>query len=149
MAGPLTITCPGCGTAFHVPARVVRILGHQVLVRVDRTQLYGHLAECPGLPDGAAPEREEGKTMALPDERPTEQDLAGRVHLFLTTGSFMSKGGSGACTMCGVGRDGCLSGVKLRRTACCGACGDGNTHPAPQENAQTCAQWAETHGAKH
>ena len=156
MAGPVTITCPGCGTAFPVPVQVVRVLGHQVLARIDRSKLYGHLAECTGTTERPmdAPldthPAEVSKAMAVPEKLP-DLELAGRINMMLTGGHFMAKGGSGACTMCGVNRDACLSSLQPGRKtpkACCGACGDGNTHPAPMESRGTCAEWGAEHGAK-
>lgn len=168
MAGPVTITCPGCGTPFHVPAQVVRVLGHTVVVRMDRSKLYGHLAECTGTTESPmdAPldtrPAEVSKAMAVPEqpEQPEQQtELVGRIHLMLSGGHFMARGGSGACTMCGVNRDVCLEtlrtgvavtvdGVKRGPDPCCPVCRDGNTHPAPMESRGTCAEWGAEHGAK-
>lgn len=162
MAGPITITCSGCGVAFPVPARVVRILGHRVVVHLDRSAIYGHRTVCTG-PDDIDPAAEVSKAVAIPDKPQPDPALAGRITMMLTGGHFMAKGGSGACTMCGVTRDGCLQQLQpltlplengkpagtVPGKPCCAVCGDGNTHPAPQEAAQTCAQWAVTHGARN
>lgn len=146
MAGPVTITCPGCREVFNLPTQVVKILGHTVLVRVDRSTAYGHMARCPGMAEPATPPKEASTTVAVPEV--PQADLVGRIHLMLAKGAFMARGGSRACTMCGVAGDGCLSGLKLRKTACCGACMQGNTHPAPGESRGSCAEWGAEHGAK-
>lgn len=87
--------------------------------------------------------------MAVPEKLP-DIELAGRVNMMLNGGHFMSKGGSGACTMCGANRDACmrLLQVKASHKPCCTACRDGNTHPAPMESRGTCAEWGAEHGAK-
>jgi len=159
MAGPMNITCPGCGESFPVPVQVISVnpRTHHVLCRIDRSGLYGHLAKCAGTTDRPldAPldthPAEVSKAMAVPDKLP-DIELAGRINMMLNGGHFMSKGGSGACTMCGVNRDVCLSALQPGRKtpkACCGACADGNTHPAPAENRGTCAEWGAEHGAKN
>lgn len=132
---------------FTIPAQVLRILGHTVFVRLDRSEAYGHMADCPGMtPEPLeAPAQEASRHVAVPEV--PQADLVGRIHLMLANGAFMARGGSGACTMCGVARDGCLSGLKLRTTACCGACMQGNTHPAPGESRGSCAEWGAEHGA--
>lgn len=154
MAGPVTITCPGCREVFTIPTQVVKILGHTVLVRMDRSAAYGHMARCPGLaePASPAPEQEASKAVAVPDKLP-DIELAGRINMMLNGGHFMSKGGSGACTMCGVTRDACMERLKPATAAapgkpCCRVCADGNTHPAPMESRGTCAEWGAEHGAK-
>lgn len=158
MAGPVQITCAGCGQVFDVPTKVLSVLGHGVYVRMDRRELHGHTSRCPGFAEPATPVEEASTTVAVPD--PSQADLAGRIHLMLTGGAFMAKGGSGACTMCGTTRDGCLERLKpVRLTledgseagaapgkACCGLCADGNTHPAPMESRGTCAEWGAEHG---
>lgn len=152
MAGPVTVTCGGCGVAFPVPARVIRVLGHQVLVLMDRSEVYGHQSRCAGFAEPATPSKEASKTVAVPnDDKLPEAELAGRIHLMLAGGHFMATGGSGACTMCGTNRDACLQAIQTvtgPRHPCCPACANGNTHPAPGENAQTCAQWAEANGCR-
>ena len=151
MAEPVKVTCPSCGEDFPVPTEVVHIdrARNLVLCRLDRSDLYGHLQACVAEKPARLEHRPAEVAKAL-EATPAAQDpeLVGRVHLFLSGGHFMAKGGSGACTMCGVARDGCLTGAKLRKTACCGACGDGNTHPAPMESRGTCAEWGAEHGAK-
>lgn len=144
----VTLACPRCGEVFPIPTHVVKVFGHTVLVRMDRSQAHGHMATCPGI---AHPPQEASKTMAVPEKLP-DAELAGRIDLMLSGGHFMAKGGSGACTMCGITRDKCLSnlgGHPGPAAACCGACGDGNTHPAPMESRGTCAEWGAEHGAKN
>lgn len=53
-----------------------------------------------------------------------------------------------ACTMCGVVNADCMEAARKDRSACCGVCMDGNTHPAPGERNQSCAEWGEQHGAE-
>ena len=153
MAGPVTITCRGCGDVFPVPTRVVRVFGHEVLVVMDRSGVYGHMAACPGFaePGSPAPVQEVSKAVETPGKPNPNPELAGRIHQMLAGGHFMSKGGSGACTMCGAGRDACLRllNVKATHRPCCAACGNGNTHPAPMESRGTCAEWGAEHGAQN
>lgn len=150
--GPVKVSCPSCGVEFTVPTEVLGIdhLRHKVLVRMDRSGLYGHLQSCAGTTDRPLDAPLEHHPAELVEAVKPDPELAGRIHMMLAGGHFMSKGGSGACTMCGVNRDVCLANLQRpgEQAACCPACGGGNTHPAPQENAQTCAQWAETHGAR-
>lgn len=161
MAGPVTITCPGCREVFDLPTQVVKVFGHTVLVRLDRREAYGHMAKCPAMtePGSPAPDQEASRTVAVPDKPKPDPELAGRIHMMLAGGHFMARGGSGACTMCGVNRDACLetlrtgvavtvNGVKRGPDPCCPACRDGNTHPAPMESRGTCAEWGAEHGAK-
>lgn len=156
MAGPITITCPGCLEVFPIPSQVVKILGHTVLVRMDRREAYGHMARCPGMaePGSPAPEQEVSKAVAVPEKKLPDVELAGRINMMLTGGHFVATGGSGACTMCGVTRDACLERLKPAVAAmpgkpCCALCADGNTHPAPFESRGTCAEWGAEHGAKN
>lgn len=163
MAGPVTITCSGCGVAFPVPTRVLRVLGHQVWVRMDRSEVYGHMATCPGFAEPGSPEplQEVSKAVAVPDV--PKADLAGRINQFLDGEHYIARGGSRACTMCGTTGAACFEALKpikvttedgkeggrVAGKACCGACRDGNTHPAPGESRGTCAEWGAEHGAKN
>lgn len=135
MAGPLSIKCPSCGEVFPLP--VVGIAGPapdatEVELTVDRSAVYGHLRECPN------------QAPALPRRTVPDADLAGRIHLMLDNQAYVATGGSRACTMCGTVGDDCIP----TGTPCCPACRDGNTHPAPQENVGTCAEWAVENGAR-
>lgn len=149
-----------------MPTEVVGIdhLRHKVLVRMDRSGLYGHLQQCAGTTDRPldAPlehqPAEVSKAVEVSKPQP-DPELVGRVHLFLSGGHFMAKGGSGACTLCGATRTACLerlrtgvpvtvNGVKRGPDPCCPGCHDGNTHPAPMESRGTCAEWGAEHGAK-
>lgn len=156
MGGQVRIACPSCGESFVVPTEVLGVdrIRHQVMVVMDRSGLYGHLQACTGR-DGtpAAPleHRPAEVTKAMEAHRPhPDPELVGRIHQLLDGGHFIAKGGSGACTMCGVNRDACMKSLRMesRRKPCCGACGDGNTHPAPMESRGTCAEWGAEHGAK-
>lgn len=169
MNGPVTVTCPMCRESYPVPTEVLGVDedADQVVVRMDRSGLYGHLRECAAkgitshrmTREEAMARHPAGRAMTKAVERPWRDDvadytpskheLAGRIGRFLTLGAFVSKGGSRACTMCGLSGESCLALVgQNTRQPCCGACGDGNTHPAPGENEGSCAQWAEKHGAK-
>ena len=155
MAGGLTVTCPTCGRLFPVPSEVLGVdqATDQVIVRLDRTELYGHLSACAGrevetTERGAAMERHPAGGEA-PDPTPIDQMLDPKGL------RFVAKGGSRACTMCGINGKACfamlkglgLANGKVVHAACCGPCAEGNTHPAPQEDA-TCQQWGAEHGAE-
>lgn len=163
MAGPVRVTCPVCREAFDVPTEVVGVdvLRNQVLCRMDRSGLYGHLQRCAAahpIPDDAATSHSTELAQAAGDEsqRVPSGVLVGRVEQFLRGGFFMAKGGSRACTMCGITGTMCmtmLTGVgksdgRTVRATCCPACGEGNTHPAPGEAQGSCAAWAVEHGAE-
>lgn len=49
MAGPVTLACPRCREVFTIPTQVVKILGHTVVVRMDRSEAYAHMDQCPGI----------------------------------------------------------------------------------------------------
>lgn len=121
---PVTITCPTCGTGFPVPTEVLGIDGHQVVVRMDRSELYGHLQACAA-----------GKLEQPAAEQPRELEQPK-----LKAPAYVAKG-KRTCTMCGTPGPDCLQQLTSSRSACCGACGEGNTHPAPKESL-SCAEWA-------
>ena len=113
-----------------------------VIVRMDRTELYGHLAQC------VRPQEVSERAQAMerhPANGPTKREMAGRIDQLLDGGHYVAKGGSRACTMCGTKGDACLTQLRKQERACCPACGDGNTHPAPGES-QHCREWAALHG---
>lgn len=141
MAGPVTITCPVCRVAFTVPVSVVGIdvENNGVLLLADRSELFGHLAECAaehGKKAGAAVVR--ARAVA---SYPKDPELVGRVHQMLRMGAFVSNAGSRACTMCGVTGPECMQRLERSRKGCCPACESGNTHPAPQDTV-ACSTWA-------
>lgn len=129
---PLSITCPNCRKAFRVPVEVLGIDGHMVRVRIDRSKVYGHVQDCKG-PDPEPAKAEPGKVVDTP--RDTLPKVAP-----LTAATYVAKGRR-ACLMCGVPGPECMDGLGRERKACCPACGDGNTHPAPQDTVP-CASWA-------
>jgi hypothetical protein len=140
--------------AFNVPTEVVGVdkLRNMVLAKMDRTHLYGHLQECAKthpLPDDAEATHSTELAQVHEHQDPhLRARLVGRVEQFLRGGFFMAKGGSRACTMCGVHGEACVKRLPITGKACCPACGDGNTHPAPGEAEGTCAAWAAEHGAQ-
>ena len=139
---------------FTIPCHVLKVLGHAVWVRMDRSEAHGHMAVCPGMaePGSPAPEQEVSKAMSVPEKMPPpDPELVGRINQMLTMEAFVVKGASRACTMCGVRGDVCLSNLRRKgeQAACCPACGNGNTHPAPLEAMSTCAEWGAEHGARN
>lgn len=100
--GPVTVACPVCRVAFPVPCEVLAIDGALVIVRMDRSALFGHLQECGGRP--AAPEL---PRFVVPGRR--------------------------TCIMCGTPNAECLASLR-NGAPCCGACGEGDTHPAPGDH---------------
>lgn len=139
MAGPVSVTCPTCGQAFTVPAEVVSVdtATNRVLVRMDRTELYGHLEKCAAKAGEAAGKQlVQRMAAAVPPGV-----LTGRVHQFLDMRAYVASGGSRACTMCGMTGETCLAALSSANLPCCTGCRDGNTHPAPGEAQGMCAEW--------
>jgi hypothetical protein len=104
MAGPVTVQCPICRAAFPVPTDVIGARGHEVIVRMDRSGLYGHMREC------------EGKAAEAPKAAPLPAFIAA---------------GARTCTMCGIANTECMGRLNRSGKGCCPACEDGDTHPAP------------------
>lgn len=132
----MTITCDRCGQVFPVPAEVVSVdtATNMVVVRMDRTELNGHRETC--KPAVAAVEvRRANPVLTVP-----KAELAGRIGLMLDNRAYVAVGGSRACTMCGVTGTDCMTAL-ANSIPCCGACGEGNTHPAPGESKGLCAEW--------
>lgn len=152
MAGPLNITCPSCGDAFPVPAEVLKVdvLNNQVLVRLDRTEAFGHFTICALRKNKPRPD---GKAMLPVDGVSARQlvvpavELAGRIHQMLAGDHYIATGGSRACNLCGVNGQECLDRLWAKNVPCCAGCGNGNSHPAPQEG-DTCTEWGASHGCK-
>ena len=119
---PVHVTCPVCHEAFPVPTHLVSEDGHHALVAMDRSELYGHLTDCAGKAGAAAAE---DTPVPLP-----------------TSAAYVAKG-KRPCIMCGATNPDCLASL-VKATPCCGACGDGNTHPARHEDTP-CAVWAADH----
>lgn len=156
MAGPLRIRCPHCTEDFPVPTEVLDVnpTTNLVTVVMDRTELYGHLKQCAAA--HGAPQPSPTRVIVVRGSRsdvhrigvPSSADLSGRIDRMLDMRAYVATGGSRACTMCGcIGQD-CLTGLETKSgTPCCSACGNGNTHPAPNEGT-TCAEWAVEYGCK-
>lgn len=138
--GPVTIRCPFCRELLAVPTEVIGQDGHQVLVRMDRSGAAEHTQECAGR--AGTPAQAPGKHVAKAEPAKSPQQP-------LQSGSwFVAKGGSRACTMCGTNGEPCLVKLERVKSACCPACENGNTHPAPGEAQGLCSQWAEARGAQ-
>lgn len=149
----LSLTCPTCGTAFPVPAEVVSVdeKNQRVLLRCDRSELYGHLRECAG----AAGEKAGKALMAAVSDADLRGRIAGVLRIVEEAGHLTR--GTRACTMCGATNEACLASLSRGRsmfgrtrkpgTPCCAACGVGNTHPTAEERTP-CAVWATEHGSK-
>jgi len=123
-----------------VPTDVVHVdeVTGLVYTRMDRSGLYGHLTTCAG-PAPTVPTRSTEVAKIVPSVPLGE--LAGRIHLMLDNRAYVATGGSRACTMCGTTGTDCMTAL-ANSTPCCGACGEGNTHPAPGESKGTCAEWS-------
>lgn len=129
MAAPVSITCPICRNSFPVPTEVVAVEDPaHVLVRMDRSDLYGHLQQCAAGHAHAQPE-----TPTPPPAAPPAAPYVAR--------------GTRPCTMCGTHATNCLGQLHATQGPCCAACGHGNTHPAPQDSLP-CATWAAEHGVR-
>lgn len=114
MSAALFVRCPICRELFPVPAGVIAVDGHLVITRLDRSDVHGHMSTC------AAQAPIPGKEV---------EPMAGNQI-------------SRACTMCGTPGKSCMDGLKRTRQACCGICGDGNTHPEPGESVGSCQEFA-------
>lgn len=146
MPGPVTVRCPTCRVAFSVPTEQIGQDGHHVIVRMDRSDLYGHLRTCTGpkVPGKAVEKRRAAPVTTVP-----QAELAGRIHRMLDMRAYVVEAGSRACTMCGMSGASCLAlAGQNTREPCCRSCKDGNTHPVPGEAEGSCAQWAEARGAE-
>lgn len=145
---PLTITCPMCRQAFPVPADVVSVDPRHpelVMVRVDRSELYGHLRECAAeRGDQAGRDATDQDTDTKPGkalERPAPE---------LVNAPDPVAKGARPCVMCGARADTCLGALAERpgTPPCCPSCGEGNTHPARHESIP-CAEWPTHAAARH
>lgn len=179
MAGPVKVECPVCHVLFPVPSEVVGVdeQANTVVVRMDRSGLYGHVAECAakaGDQAGEALNTMLGGNVSQPAKaleakatswvsRVADADLRGRITQLLAilerAGHYTS--GNRACTMCGATYAACMVSLdKTERTSklspkrvrvpgspCCPSCGEGNTHPSGGERTG-CAEWAGEHGAQ-
>lgn len=134
MAGPVTITCPTCQRAFPVPTDVLGTDGHHVIVRMDRTELYGHLEQCAGkaaeqltITDQATDTIAEVQAARWPGKALARPPIA-QPH---DVPPFIARG-KRTCVMCGETNEACM--VSLADSLpCCPSCGEGDTHPAPGE----------------
>lgn len=155
--GALRIRCPHCTQDFPVPADVVEVheATNLVTVVLDRTDLYGHQQQCAAARGLPAPSP--SKVLVVRGSSadvhqigcPTKAELAGRISQMLDMRAYVATGGSRACTMCGTNGAACLDqlGEAAKGIPCCSACGNGNTHPAPNEGS-TCAEWATEYGVR-
>ena len=135
MAAGMTIKCPMCGEVIPVAVDVITKDTHDgtILARIDKTAADAHVQVCKG--------REHQPAANLPVRR-IDPELAGRVHRFLDMRAYFAPGNR-ACTGCGRTNKACLDESK---GACCGMCGEGNTHPSPGAD-KSCSEWADTRGA--
>lgn len=133
MAGPVSITCPTCREAFTVPTEVLGIDGHQVVVRMDRSELHGHLQACAAR----AAEQQTVPGKAVEHVNPPQP-----VHVpsLLPVPPFVARGRR-PCVLCGAPNPECLTSVQRTRSGCCAGCDNGATHPAPHDTLP-CAVWA-------
>jgi hypothetical protein len=151
--GPLmgatgTITCTMCRKGIPVEfKRVSNAADGTVAMLMGMAPLEAHMRVCAA--------GEHPKAVAAPELSVPPVELAGRIDRLLNARTprggryFVATGGSRACSMCGMAGASCLSLVgQNTREACCPACANGNTHPAPGEAQGSCAQWAVENGAK-
>lgn len=141
-----SITCGLCHGSIDVEFKR-NPTGPARLDIVDLAPMRKHWEECPQI----------GPTLT---EAPKQlhSELVGRIHRLLDGGHYVSMAGSGACTMCGTNREDCWARLRNNKNqadpknptkfTCCPACGNGNTHPAPEE-VWDCQVWAVQHGAKN
>lgn len=150
-----TIRCPICRTDYPVPTELVGVdeSTNKVLVRMDRTNLYGHMRACaaehhqpPPAPDTTVMARRVPPGPVVPTG-PTKAELSGRIDQMLRMRAFVQEGASRACTMCGANGQDCLVQLEKRAAACCAACHNGDTHPVPKGDL-SCAEWGAEHGVK-
>ena len=142
-----TITCTMCGSGIPVDFQRASLVNHGVVnLRMDMGPLEEHMRACAagvGATSAKQVERHKPGTTVSPVE------LAGRIGLMLEQRHFIAKGGSRACTMCGMSGESCMALIgQNTRQGCCKLCMDGNTHRAPQDD-QDCAHWAVVHAPKH
>lgn len=146
--GPVTITCPVCAESFTVPTTVLHVDAEnsRVLVSMDRTDLYGHMDQCvrthqdtPEHPQATREQRAEAMAQH-PAGKGLERPLPAS-HSAAPIPPFVAKG-TRPCVMCGVHATVCLANLDAQpgTSPCCGACGEGNTHPAKHETTP-CALW--------
>lgn len=148
--GAMKVQCPLCKELFPVPTEVISTDGHQVIARMDRSEVFGHMDQCLAKAKPlTAPKAEPVKPAEAPKvtqrlRRPTSPGDRMRIGQFLEAEGFVSYGGSRACTMCGTNGTECLDQLRKEgtRPGCCPACHNGNTHPAPGEAVGSCAAWA-------
>jgi hypothetical protein len=156
MAGPVQIKCPICLTWLPVPCEPVADgQDGTLLVEMDYTDVRAHVKECaahhvvpptlfqpPAKPEPKAMSKE---LRTVPEVAPVatvpKANLSGRIHQLLDTQAYIETAGSRACTMCGARGDACLEQARAGKGACCPVCGDGNTHPVPQQS-MSCAEWS-------
>lgn len=136
---PVTITCPVCRETFPVPTELVGVAedGRTVLVTMDRSELYGHLRECAAKHGDQA-----GQAGATERDQAKDAHPAGKS-LELHHEPVPVAKGTRPCVMCGTSSPDCMTSL-ANTVPCCGACGEGNTHPAKHESIP-CAQWAAEH----
>lgn len=141
MAGPVSVTCPLCRVAFDVPTEVVGVdeARNLAYVRMDRSELHGHLAEC-------AARQGDKAGAALVNGEPTKALTHPPIAQPHDLPPFVARG-KRPCVMCGMENGACMESL-LNTVPCCGACGEGNTHPTRHETVP-CAVWAseQTSGA--
>lgn len=147
--GAMKVQCPVCKELFDVPAEVIGTDGHQVIARMDRSDLYGHTQAClagakPLTAPKSGPAKLEPPKVVQRLRRPSSPGDRQRVGMFLESEGFVSYGGSRACTMCGTRGDACLDQLRKDgvQPSCCPACQNGNTHPSPGEAVGSCSVWA-------
>jgi hypothetical protein len=119
----VTITCPTCRQVFPVPTEVLGTDGHHVIVRMDRTELYGHLEQCAGQ----TAERQAEAEQQVPSKAVARPPIA-QPH---DVPPFIAKGRR-TCVMCGATNEACMASL-ANSVPCCPSCGEGDTHPAPGE----------------
>jgi hypothetical protein len=142
-----TVACGLCGVAVSLTFQ--RTNDPNKLRVEDWSPLRDHLdTQC-----------REMQPKALEAPKALHNELVGRIHRLLDDGHYLSRAASGACTMCGTNRDDCYTRLRRNvprakadrsdpaRWACCPACGNGNTHPAPMET-WDCQVWAAQYGSQ-
>ena len=140
----VTVSCPMCGESFPVPTELLGVdeENHTVLARMDRAKLYGHMETCTAAKPADFMDHKPSELVQHVPATVSKADLYGRIYQMLEGGHYVAQGGSRACTMCGVTGALCLSTIRAGQSACCPACGEGNTHRAPGESKGLCAEWS-------
>lgn len=144
MAGPVTVACPVCRQAFPIPTEVVGV-DHEhntVLVTMDRSELYGHLRTCAAEHGDQAGQEHDDERDKAKDQHPAGKALERPAAPIPVAPGLVAKGNR-PCTMCGTSSPDCMTSL-ANSLPCCGACGEGNTHPSRHESTP-CAQWAAEH----